>query len=213
MRSLKDLKTVGIFTCGYLVISAFFSLTSRNWEFVYYSATVFVFIALAVSVYLKRGLSHPVLWSLSVWGLLHMCGGLVPVPQSWPINGDTRVLYSLWLIPGFLKYDHVIHAYGFGTCVFVCFQAVRADLSKRKHVPALVLSALAALGLGAVNEMLEFFAVLLIPDTNVGGYMNTGWDLVANTAGAVIAAVICYFQLKSEKPKPRLMRMNPFRRR
>jgi len=54
----------------------------------------------------------------------------------------------------------------------------------------LTLCALAALGCGALNEVVEFIATLTIPETNVGGYINTGWDLVANTIGAVIAAVM-----------------------
>ena len=31
-------------------------------------------------------------------------------------------------------------------------------------------------------------ATLLVPETNVGGYENTGWDLVANMVGAFTAA-------------------------
>jgi hypothetical protein len=46
------------------------------------------------------------------------------------------------------------------------------------------------MGLGAVNEIIEFIAVLSVPDTNVGGYYNTALDLVFNGAGAVIAMVI-----------------------
>jgi len=37
--------------------------------------------------------------------------------------------------------------------------------------------------------VVEFIAVLTIPNTNVGGYENTGWDLVANLTGTVVAAV------------------------
>ena len=36
--------------------------------------------------------------------------------------------------------------------------------------------------------MIEFTATLLLPNTNVGGYVNTGWDLVSNLVGAVCAA-------------------------
>ncbi len=44
------------------------------------------------------------------------------------------------------------------------------------------------MGLGAMNELVEFAATKLLPGTNVGGYDNTGWDLVANLVGCVIAA-------------------------
>jgi hypothetical protein len=47
----------------------------------------------------------------------------------------------------------------------------------------------AGMGLGALNEVVEFVAVLTMPKTNVGGYVNTGWDLVANAVGALVAVV------------------------
>jgi len=43
------------------------------------------------------------------------------------------------------------------------------------------------MGLGALNEVVEFAATRLMPRTNVGGYENTGWDLVSNLAGCLIA--------------------------
>ena len=46
------------------------------------------------------------------------------------------------------------------------------------------------LGVGAINEMIEFLITLLPGDSNVGGFSNTGWDLVANTAGAATAALV-----------------------
>ncbi len=48
------------------------------------------------------------------------------------------------------------------------------------------------MGLGALNEVIEFAATLLIPETNVWGYRNTGWDLVANLVGATVAATIIW---------------------
>ena len=41
---------------------------------------------------------------------------------------------------------------------------------------------LAGMGVGAFNEVVEFFTTLVLEDTNVGGYQNTGRDLVANHA-------------------------------
>ena len=56
----------------------------------------------------------------------------------------------------------------------------------------MVLSAASALGFGALNEVIEFIATLLVPETNVGGYRNTGWDLIANLCGATIAAALIW---------------------
>jgi len=50
------------------------------------------------------------------------------------------------------------------------------------------------MGLGALNEIIEFAAVLMIPETNVGGYINTGWDLVANLVGCLFAGILILFR-------------------
>jgi hypothetical protein len=128
-----------------------------------------------------------------------MAGGLVAVPENWPINGDMRVLYSLWIIPDYLKYDHIVHAFGFGVTTWLCWQGLRRILADQIEQPVeqirptfgmLVLVAAAGMGFGAMNEVVEFVATLIMPETNVGGYVNTGWDLVANLVGCTLAAVL-----------------------
>ena len=47
----------------------------------------------------------------------------------------------------------------------------------------MLLAAGAALGLGALNEMVEFIATLAQHSAHAGGYWNTGWDLIANFTG------------------------------
>jgi len=107
------------------------------------------------------------------------------VPEAWPINGDIRVLYSLWLIPQRLKCDQVVHAYGFGVTTWVCWQGLRAAIRhrggdatptplgspRRGTFGLMVLAATAGMGFGALNEVVEFAATLLVPETNVGGYL------------------------------------------
>jgi len=186
---------VAAFTSLYLLVATTVSLGNGNIEFLFY---IIVMLALMLVVWLVHRsvvLTSPVLWALSIWGLAHMAGGLIPLPEAWPINGDTRVLYSLWLIPDRLKYDQVVHAYGFGVATWVCWQGIRAAIRRRggDAVPTLglmVLAATAGMGLGALNELIEFVATLLVPETNVGGYLNTGWDLVANFVGTVVAATV-----------------------
>ena len=52
--------------------------------------------------------------------------------------------------------------------------------------PAVIL-VLAGAGVGVVNEIIEFVAAWMIPETGVGGYTNTMLDLVFNMIGATIA--------------------------
>jgi hypothetical protein len=50
----------------------------------------------------------------------------------------------------------------------------------------------AGLGFGALNEVVEFFVTLMVPESNVGGYVNTGWDLVANLIGATVTGLLLF---------------------
>lgn len=49
---------------------------------------------------------------------------------------------------------------------------------------------MAGLGVGALNEIIEFFATVVVPETGVGGYENTALDLVADLIGALSATTL-----------------------
>lgn len=195
---MKKLLPLALFNAAYLLVAAYFSLTNQNWEFIVYIIVVLVIGAIVMLMDRRVHFSTGLLWLLSIWGLLHMIGGLVPTPAGWPIDGDKAVFYSWWIIPNLLKYDQVVHAYGFGVATWAAWQALKVGANVTKPTLGLmVLCALAGMGFGATNEIIEFLAVLGIPDTNVGGYMNTGWDLVFNAAGTIIAALIIRFGSRS----------------
>jgi uncharacterized membrane protein YjdF len=184
-----SLVPVGIFTVAYLAVATPFAAAAQNTEFLFYIGVVIALAAVVVLVHRKANLSHTALMMLSAWGLLHMLGGLFKIPAELTDNGS-GVLYSLWIIPNYLKYDQVVHAYGFGVATWVCWECVRTIPGIKPTTGILALCALAGMGLGSLNEIIEFIAVLAIPGTNVGGYENTGWDLVANLVGSVTAVKI-----------------------
>lgn len=186
---------VAAFTALYMAVSLVAALLVQNREFVFYFSVMCCLIAAVSAVHLRVRFNDWTLWGLSIWGLAHMAGGLMSVPDSWPINGETHVLYNWWIVPKLLKYDQIVHAFGFGVVTWVCWQALRSAFASRgaSVQPTLGLLALcvaAGTGFGAANEVVEFIATLTLPGTNVGGYANTGWDLVSNFVGAVIAAVL-----------------------
>ena len=120
------------------------------------------------------------------------------------------MLYSLWLIPDLLKYDHVVHAYGFGVTTLACWEGLCAILTAQRNqamssepVPTLgmlTLCGAASMEFGGLNEVIEFFLTLTLPETNIGGYINTGWDLVSNLVGVLIAGVlIAWFHRESKQ--------------
>ncbi len=193
--SLRRVVPVATFTFGYLGMALVLAVVRGNLEFLFYIVVMLLLIALVWAVDRSIRISAGALWCLSLWGLAHMAGGLLVVPAGWPVSAESRVLYTLWLIPERIKYDQLVHAFGFGVTTWVCWQGLRAAIRRRggAAVPTiglLTLAVAAGLGFGALNEVVEFVATLLVPETNVGGYTNTGWDLVANTVGATVAATL-----------------------
>lgn len=191
-----------VFSVLYMVVAAVFAVRGGNFEFIVYIVVMALIVFGVLALHRRVGLSVGVFWCLSVWGLLHMAGGFVPIPSGWQKEGTSAVLYNLEFLPGSLKYDQVVHAFGFGVTTWLCWQALSARVLDEEGNPLrptfgiMLLCAAAGIGFGALNEVVEFFATLVLPETNVGGYVNTGWDLVANLVGAVAAAVILYFTYK-----------------
>lgn len=127
--------------------------------------------------------SQLVLVGLAVWGFGHLAGGLVPLDAA----GD-RILYNaVFLRWG--HFDNVVHFIGFGTAGIGVWEASRSWLPVRPghRFGTAVIVCLLGQGVGAVNEVVEFGASHALAATNVGGYENTGRDLVANLLGSALA--------------------------
>jgi len=175
-----------------MVISGIYAQMTVNKEFVFYLVVLVIMAGLILLVHRRVKFPLVLLTCLSIWGLLHMMGGMIVLP------GKSEVLYNFWIVPDLVRYDQLIHAYGFGIATWACWVCLIDIQSDVRPTPgSLSLVLLAGLGLGAVNETVEFFAVLILPETNVGDYANTGWDLVFNLIGALIA--IFAIRLRSGK--------------
>ena len=121
--------------------------------------------------------------------------------MGWGVRVGGNVLYAfelfpLWVTENFyvLKYDQFVHAYLYFVVVFVIWSLLQSYL--KKEIPSwaiyLVLI-LMSVGVGALNEIAEFIAVLSFEETGVGGYYNTAWDIVFNTFGALIGVIVLHF--------------------
>jgi len=196
LASKAQVRQVLIFTGLYLFVAAIFIFSQKNYEFIINLFLMVIIIVATGKVYERAGLTASLLWNFSVWGLLHMLGGLIPIPEGWNLPDTSRVLYNWQIVPDGLKYDQVVHGYGVGLVTWLCWQGLVArvrshDASRLKPTLGILgVCATAGMGFGSFNEVVEFFAVLILPVTNVGDYHNTGWDLVANLVGAVLAAAI-----------------------
>ena len=157
------------------------ALRNLNFEFVLYVGVILIVGAWVVWKQRSVRFDLPILWGLTIWGLLHMAGGNIRV-------GDD-ILYGLQLIPVVLRYDELVHAFGFGTATLVCHHLLkpylRDGIDRWRTLSILIV--LMGSGLGAINEIIEFIAVKTLPETNVGGYDNTLWDLIFNLIGGLLA--------------------------
>ncbi|MGH8915621.1 MAG: hypothetical protein ACRDZM_14020 [Acidimicrobiia bacterium] len=180
LQHLRSHRGLAVAVVSYYVGFLALGVATDNGQVLLYAVFMAILIGVVALWDSRRHLSSAVLTGLALWGALHMAGGLIPLP-------DEQVLYNLWLLP-FLRFDHLVHAIGFGFAGLAFWEAARPALG-----PALMSGAaiifVGGVGLGAVNEMIEFLITRVVSDTNVGGFDNTGWDLVANAVGAALAAV------------------------
>ena len=172
----------------YIPIFTIVSLRHLNFEFVMYVGVILVVGALIAWTQRRVRFDLPILWGLTIWGFLHLSGGNIRV-------GD-GVLYGVELIrlaPAYhiLRYDQAVHMFGFGVATLICHHLLQPYLREGIERWAMLsfMLVLMGSGFGAVNEILEFIAVLLVPETGVGGYTNTLLDLVFNLLGGIVAVM------------------------
>lgn len=110
-------------------------------------------------------------------------------------------LYEFILIPlsetyQILKFDQFVHIVGFCVATLVMYELLHSALhtNHRTRGALAVVVAMAGLGVGAFNEIIEFLITVVVPQTGVGGYVNTSLDLVADLVGALIALGIIWWR-------------------
>jgi hypothetical protein len=191
---IKQHKAVLIFTLIYLVPFTIYFVSTGKGEFIWYSIIVLGLFFLVFLTLKKSQFSKGIIWGLSFWALLHLAGGGLKVGAG--------VLYGLVLIPIYdgggemilLKYDQAVHAFGFGLCAYIIFHFLKRYSQNPYRFGVYMIAVLAGMGLGAVNEIAEFIAVILFPDNGVGGYVNTALDLVFNSVGAILVMAFVWFK-------------------
>ena len=112
------------FALAYLTAAGIGALAVGDREFLVYLVVVGGATATVAWLHRRARFSPAVLWGVSLLGAIHMAGGLVRPPMSWPIDGR-RVLYNLWLVPEWLKYDQAVHFYGSAMATWACWQSLR----------------------------------------------------------------------------------------
>ncbi len=172
----------------YLVAFGAFYGSRKNYEFLIYVAVIVFFFFLILATNARVQYPNSILWGLTAWGILHMCGGGIPI-------GD-HVLYGQVLIPlsqnyPVFRFDQLVHIVGFGVATLLIHHLLRPLLRPdlKRWTALSIVVVMAGLGVGALNEILEFLAVVLVPETGVGGYIHTSLDLVSDLVGAILALI------------------------
>ncbi len=171
-----------------------------NYEFIIYVLVLVGLMTLILTTHKTFRYSLGLLWALTIWSFLHLIGGGLEYTEG-------EVFYKLMLIPligepyNVLKYDQVVHFIGFWTSAVLVYYVLKPSLVvPTKNVRSVIfIIVMTSLGLSAVNEIVEFAATVIVPETNVGGYENTAIDLVSNFLGALCAGMYLKWRYFSEK--------------
>jgi len=176
---------VSFLLAGLLIL---LTIVLQNHEFLLYAVTV---TALAVVLYRTDryfAFERAGLWMFNLWLVLHSLGGLAT------LNGIR--FYDLILVNivgepyDILRYDQFVHFYCYVMMSVLMWSVVQKITRKNANTTVVcVITILAASSIGALNEIIEFAAVILLGTEGVGDYTNTAIDLVANLFGAMVGTL------------------------
>ncbi len=176
-----------VFNLGVIAFFGSKFLSPLNYEFLIYIGVIIVFLLLILFTNKYMRYNMLLLWCLSIWAFLHMAGG--------GLSYQGVIWYQQILIPiseyySILRYDQMIHAFGFFTATLLSYEILKIQLKTPKVNFGLgLVLVMAGCGFGAFNEIIEFIVDQSLPESGVGGYINTSLDLISNFVWAVIAVV------------------------
>jgi len=177
-----------IINIGLVVAFGTAFLLRKNYEFTIYVGVIAATLIVIGVTFFRVAYSTATLLGLTIWAILHMTGGAVYI-------NDAR-LYDIILVPlsqkyPILRYDQLVHTFGFAAATLTMFDLLRPLLKDNlQHFVTLsVVVVMAGLGVGALNEIVEALVAATVPSAGVGGYVNTALDLIADLLGALLAMV------------------------
>jgi len=206
-KPTKPQLLIFIGTIAYIIAFAIYYIAKQNYEFMLYIAVMIVLLIIMTILHKKFNFPTGVLLGVSIWGLLHMAGG------SLQVKGNR--LYSLVLISitetsgtPLIRFDQFIHFYLYIFLTIIAFYLLKPHLKEEFNTLTIsIILIFAGMGIGALNEIIEFGAVLTFPETGVGDYFNTAWDIVFNTLGAIVGVLYLNLSGKLSNAKQQIQRL------
>lgn len=177
-----------IFNIGVIVFFGSKFLFPLNYEFLIYIGVIIFFLLVILFTNKHMKYNMLLLWCLSLWAFLHMAGG-------W-LSYNGVIWYQQILLPiseyyQVLRYDQMIHAFGFFTATLLSYSILKPLLKDAKVWLGLwIILVMAGSGFGALNEIIEFIVDQSLPESGVWGYINTSLDLISNFIWACIAVIV-----------------------
>lgn len=163
-----------------------YALARGHHEHLFFALTLVAFVAVLVAVDRRCDFSAGALWGFDAWLALHLLGGTLVL--------DGQLLYGLvlfdWVAEPYsiLRYDQAMHLLCYVVLAILVSEAVARIVSPPNRLAVALIAVLAACGIGCLNEVVEFAAVVAFASTGIGGYVNTALDLGFNLVGAVAGA-------------------------
>ncbi len=186
-KSLKlPTTTISIFLTILLVYFAI----QQNFEFIGYTIVTSLLYLAVIKADKKYNFPTQSVWLFAIWIAMHLLGGSVYI--------DGTRLYDLILINMFngggefmmLKYDQFVHAYCYFAISILVYFVLKKHMKKDQQAALVTFTILSAIGIGLLNEVIEFIMVVFADAAEaVGGYYNTALDLVFNLIGAIIGTL------------------------
>ncbi len=183
---------LSFFLAGVLLM---LTLILQNYEFLLYAVTVIILIIILYQTdqyfkFIRLGL-----WLFNIWLILHILGGLASYDG---VRFYDLILLDLVGEPYYiLKYDQFVHFYCYIVIAMLMWSVIHSIVKQNiSNTVACIVTILTASSLGALNEIIEFLAFIMLGTEGVGGYINTAIDLVANLLGAIVGTL--YMNFKKE---------------
>lgn len=179
---------ISFFLAGVLTL---LTIIFQNYEFLLYAITVVILITILYKTDKYFQYNRLGLWLFNVWLILHVLGGLASYQG---VRFYDLILLNIVGYPYYiLKYDQFVHFYCYVVMSLLMWSVVQKIIKPNASGAVVCLiTILAASSLGAVNEIIEFLAFMMLGTEGVGGYINTAIDLVANLLGAIIGTLYMY---------------------
>lgn len=193
-----------LFTVVYTLTFTVNAFGDHNFEFLYYTFLMVALLCIVVMLNQQIHLGFFILFNLSLLGFMHLLGGNF-------FLADGSRLYDMHFLGGLMKYDNIVHTFGTFTATLTLYSLVADfidDRIRERYLLFSLLLVLMAIGIGTINELVEFLAVIFLGAAEqVGDYFNNSLDLFFNTLGSIIACIVIYVYRERPRFYQRLQRL------